>query len=153
MAELADHARALADAIDAALPGWVVGSVDRVHRAWTGAVSSPALLSAAADAGRQARCHVATEVRALLDADVDEQPTTPLALLRGAVGYPTEVLRRAHVPPVERDRYDEEMFPDDVYGLTPASFADIDPSLHDLGLAWGAAKAWAHKKRHREDGS
>ncbi len=37
--------------------------------------------------------------------DIDEQRTTPLALIRGAVRYPTEVLRAAGVPPVERDRF------------------------------------------------
>jgi hypothetical protein len=41
------------------------------------------------------------------------------------------------------------MFPDDDYGLTPASFADIDPALAEPGLAWGAAKAWVHRRRHQ----
>jgi hypothetical protein len=49
---------------------------------------------------------------------------------------------------VDRDSVSEEMFPDDPYGLTPASLADIDPALQELGLRWGAAKAWTHKRRH-----
>ena len=40
-----------------------------------------------------------------------------------------------------RDRFAEQTFPDDVYDLVPASFADVDPSLHEPGLLWGAAKA------------
>jgi hypothetical protein len=87
-------------------------------------------------------------VRALLERDVDEQATTPLSLLRGAVRYPTAVLRRSGIPPVERDEVQAQLFPDDLYDLTPASFADVDPALADPGLAWGAAKAFAHIQRH-----
>ena len=108
---------------------------------------------AAAAAGARARAEVGAEVRALLEQDIDEQRTTPLTLLRGAVRYPTEVLRAASVPPVERDRAQERLFPDDVYDLTPATFADVDPLLADPGLAWGAAKAFTHLRRHREPAS
>jgi hypothetical protein len=86
----------------------------------------------------------------LLALDVDEQRVNPLALVRRAVSYPTAVLRDAGVPPVVRDEFDERAFPDDVYGLAPAAFADIDPALHEPGLLWGAAKAHAHlARRHR----
>jgi hypothetical protein len=148
MALLDDHAKALADAIDLALPAWVIRSVDGIYRVWSGQPSPPAILAAAADAGREARADVGTRVRDLLTADIDQQPTTPLALLRSAVRYPTAVLVHAGVPPVERDADDEDRFPDDLYGLTPASLADLTPSLLELGLAWGAAKAWTHKHRH-----
>ena len=53
------------------------------------------------------------------------------------------------MPPVERDDFAREAFPDDDYDLTPASFADVDPSLFEPGVAWGAAKAWTHRQRHR----
>jgi hypothetical protein len=43
-------------------------------------------------------------------------------------------------------------FPDDVYDLTPASFADVDPALHEPGLVWGAAKAHVHLARRRRQG-
>jgi putative CocE/NonD family hydrolase len=43
-------------------------------------------------------------------------------------------------------------FPDDAYDLGPASFADIDPSLHEPGLMWGAAKAHVHLARRRAEG-
>ena len=88
-------------------------------------------------------------MRALLLLDVEEQRVNPLALLRRAVSYPTDVLRGAGVPPVVRSEFDERAFPDDVYALTPASFADIDPALHEPGILWGAAKAHAHLQRRR----
>ena len=87
-------------------------------------------------------------LRALLEADVDEQCTTPLAIVRAAVRYPTAMLRTAGVPPVERDDFKVHAFPGDDYDLAPASLADVDPALVDLGIAWGAWKAMAHRARH-----
>jgi hypothetical protein len=88
-------------------------------------------------------------LRALLATDIDEQATTPLSLLRGAVRYPTAVLRDAGVPPARRDEQQERLFPDDVYDLAPATFADVDPALAEVGMAWGAAKAFEHLQRHK----
>ncbi|HEX6595944.1 MAG TPA: hypothetical protein VF045_03360 [Acidimicrobiales bacterium] len=143
MESIDEHATALADAIEAALPGWVERSVRLRLGGPTGQVET-----AAAEAGRQAASEVGGAVRRLLEADIDEQATTPLALLRGAVRYPTAVLRAAGVAPVPRDAVQERLFPDDVYDLAPASFADIDPSLLEPGIRWGAAKAFVHKQRH-----
>jgi hypothetical protein len=142
------QAAALADAIEAAIPGWVERSVARVRTAWKGELDDE-VRDAAADAGRQAVAEVGPQVRALLEADIDEQGTTPLSLLRGAVRFPTAVLRAAGVPPVRRDEQQERLFPDDVYDLAPATFADVDPSLAEVGLAWGAAKAYEHLQRHK----
>ena len=50
---------------------------------------------------------------------------------------------------MERDAQAERLFPDDDYDLAPASFADIDPSVHEPGLVWGAAKAHVILKRRR----
>jgi len=145
MVGIDEHATALAEAIEAALPVWVERSVrSRLAAAGT----SGQVTEATAEAGRRAAAEVGGAVRRLLAVDVDEQPTTPLALLRGAVRYPTEVLRAAGVPPARRDRVQEQLFPDDVYDLSPASFADVDPSLFEPGLRWGAAKAFVHKQRH-----
>ena len=141
-----EHATALADAIEAALPGWVERAVAR--RMAEAGRSEPAVAAAAAAAGAQARREVAPRVRALLDADIDEQRTTPLSLLREAARYPTEVLRSAGVAPVERDDMQAALFPDDDYDLAPATFADVDPALTDPAIAWGAAKAWTHRRRH-----
>ena len=142
-----DYAGALADGIEAVLATWVVRSVTLLVTAWAGTVP-PEVAEAAEDAGQRARAEIGGAVRRLLETDIDEQRTTPLALLRGAVRYPTEVLRAAGVPGLERDRFAEEAFPDDIYDLTPARFADIDPSLAEPGLVWGASKAFAHKRRH-----
>jgi hypothetical protein len=143
-----EHAVALADAIELALPAWVERSVERVMKAWHGEVDDDVRREAVA-AGRQAADEVGPQVRALLDTDIDAQRTTPLSLMRGAVRYPTAVLRAAGVPAVVRDEQQERLFPDDVYDLAPASFADVDPALAEVGVAWGAAKAFEHLQRHK----
>ena len=149
-----EHATALADAIEAALPGWVERCVARRLAETPGGNGSLAGVTAAAVvAGERARAEIAPRIRALLDTDIDEQRTTPLALLRTAVDYPASVLAAAGVPPVERDDVQVRLFPDDVYDLTPATFADVDPALAEPGLVWGAAKAWAHLQRHQATGS
>ena len=145
--EIRPRAEALAEAVEETLPGWVERSVERVLVAYAGA-ADPSAMDDARREGRAAAAEVGRRVRALLELDVDEQRANPLALLRSAVRYPTDVLARAGVPPVVRDDFATERFPDDVYDLTPAAFADIDPRLHQLGVEWGAAKAWVHRQRH-----
>jgi hypothetical protein len=150
-AALARYAAALADAADAALGPWVVGSVGRaVARAR--APRDAAVLERARAAAERARGEVMPRLRQLLDTDVDEQRTTPLALLRSAIRYPTEVLQDLGVAPLPRDEFAARTFPDDIYDLTPASFGDIDPSLHDPAIQWGAAKAHIHLARRRREG-
>lgn len=146
-----DVAERLATAVEATLPGWVERSVRQRVTQFAG-VADPEVMAQAAGAGQRAAAEVGPELRRLLAADVDQQWTNPLSLLRRAVRYPTAVLRGAGVPPIVRHAYDERHFPDDEYGLTPLAFADVDPSLHDVGLAWGAAKAMAHLARHRRPG-
>lgn len=148
---LAEHGRQLAEAVDATLPGWVVRCVEDRVRAYLGDVSESVHAEAAA-AGEQARHAVTPPLRALFDTDVDEQWTGPLAIIRRAVPYPTAVLQRAGIAAVDRDEAAEALFPDDVYDLTPASFADIDPSIQELGIAWGAAKAHVVLARRRAEG-
>ena len=143
-----EQAAALAHAIEKTLPAWVERSVERVMRAWRGELDDD-VRAAAEAAGRQAADEVGPQVRALLDTDIDAQRTTPLSLVRNAVRYPTAVLRAAGVPPVVRDEHQERLFPDDVYDLAPATFADVDPALAEVGVAWGAAKAFEHLQRHK----
>ena len=145
---VAEHALALADGIEAVLDKWVARCVVELVTAWSGSVD-PEVRAAAEEAGERCRVEVGAEVRTLLLTDIDAQRGTPLAILRRAVSYPTEVLASAGVPHVVRDSFAERMFPDDVYGLAPASFSDVDPSLSELGITWGAAKAFEHKRRHR----
>ena len=145
--QLRRYADALAAAIEQAVPGWVVRSVERLVGAWSGTVPQEAK-AAARDAAEQAQAQVGPAVRQLLQSDVDEQRTTPLTLLREAVSYPTAVIREAGVPAVERDEFAQKAFPADMYDLSPATLADVDQSLAEPGLAWGAAKAFVHKRRH-----
>ncbi len=143
---LAELGAELAARVGAAMAGWVLRCVD--SRLAPDTPDRDAVLARAAAAGERARRHVDVELRALLGADVDTQRSTPLAVVRAAVSYPTEVLRDARVPPVARDRFVSERFPDDPYGLTPASLQAVDPELGDAAIAWGAAKAMAHRRRH-----
>ncbi len=145
---IAAYAAALADGIEAALPGWVVRCVERLLLAWRGDVD-PAVRAEAEAEGERARAEVGPQVRALLGTDVDEQWTSPLHLVRRAVRFPTAVLRAAGVPPVQRDSFAAHTFPDDVYNLSPASFADVDPRLAEPGIEWGAAKAHVVLTRRR----
>ncbi len=147
----------LARSLEQALPGWVVAAVRQVLIASTGR-AEPAVMDAARVAGQDAAREIGAELRSLLGADIDHQRTTPLAVVRGAVRYPTEVLRAAGVPPTRRDEVAERQFPGDDYDLTPARFADLasgEPGtpdagrLAELGIEWGAAKAYLHRSRHR----
>jgi hypothetical protein len=146
---LRDFAARLLDAVVAALPGWVERTVEERYRQWAQAAPPDAVRAAAHDAGRAAIGTVEPALRELLAADVGAQRTNPLAIIRGAVVHPTAVLRSVGVPPVERDAHAEALFPDDVYDLSPASFADLDPSVHEPGLLWGAAKAHVILRRRR----
>ncbi len=145
-----EPAAALADAIDAALAGWVVRVVRRVAIG-AGSEVDDALMAEARDAGERARVEVGAAVRVLLETDVDAQRTNPLSLLREAVRYPTMVLRDAGVPAVvRRDDFAARAFPEDVYDLAPATWADVDPALQDPGITWGAWKAYVHLSRRRD---
>lgn len=142
------HGEELVRAVERVVGPWVERSVRRVAVAWDPTLAGP-LSDAAAAAGTAATTQVVDELRRLLALDVEAQPTNPLAILRAAVAHPTAVLAAAGVPPVVRDEFAERAFPDDVYDLSPASFADVDPSLHDPGLVWGAAKAHVVLARRR----
>jgi len=74
-----------------------------------------------------------------------EQRHGPLEFLRSLRRYPTEVLSAAGIPAVRRDRFMEERFPDDVYGLIVERFLELPggtgANLHALHLAWGVGRA------------
>jgi hypothetical protein len=148
-AALAAHAEALVAAVDVALAAWVERVVRERWAQWRREEPPDELLVAARAGGEQARAEVVPRLRALLATDVDEQRSNPLAVIRGAARHATEVLRAAGMPPVDRDADARRLFPDDVYDLTPATFADLDPSVHEPGLVWGAAKAHVVLRRRR----
>ncbi|MEC8947960.1 MAG: hypothetical protein VX897_06530 [Actinomycetota bacterium] len=142
-ARLAELAEALIVGVVAALPGWVERCV--AERSTPGMVVPPEKV---VEAGRAAADEVGERLSTLLATDIDEQWTGPLAVIRGAVRFPTDLLHDAGAQPVERDVDAQRLFPDDPYDLTPAAFADVHPALQGPGLAWGAAKAFAHRRRH-----
>jgi len=154
---LAEIGADLARQVVAAVPGWVIRETTRVLDAWLAAPGAPAaaaeersaVLQTASVAGARAADALAPALGALLAADVDDQDVTPLQLVRELVRFPTAVLEAAGVPPVVRDPYTEARFPEDVYDLLPASLASLDPGLREPSLTWGAAKAMAHRRRHR----
>lgn len=151
LAALDRYATGLADAVDAAVPGWVERSVVAVLAAQGLLLDEDGrrrLGEAAAAAGTEA----SERLRELLALDIDEQRSNPLAVLRSLVRHPAGVLRAAGAHPVDRDDFSRRSFPDDDYDLTPASFADVDQALHEPGLLWGAAKAHVHLARRRRAG-
>jgi hypothetical protein len=150
-AALARHAEALVDAIDATVAGWAARCVTSRWTQWCGAAPNPEVVEVARAVGERVRAEVAPALKALLRTDVDAQRTNPLAVLRAAVRHPTTALQQLGVPPVARDEQARRLFPDDAYDLAPGSFADIDPSVHEPGLVWGAAKAHVVLRRRRRD--
>lgn len=151
MEALRRHAMALADGIERALGPWVERCV-RIRVEESGGVVTAEVGDRAAAAGRDAVEVTVPRIRALLELDIDAQPTGPLAIVRSAVVFPTEVLRATGLPPVDRDDTARSMFPDDDYDLTPASFAELDTALTEAGIVWGAAKAHVHLARRRSMG-
>lgn len=93
------------------------------------------------------------DLAVLLAADVDAQSTNPLALFRAATGPITVWLQRQGVSPEQRDPFAVAAFPDDVFGMYPARWDDIDPSLQSPGIMWGAWKAMTVLQRRRAEGS
>ncbi len=169
------YAGMLRDSLAAAIPGWVEQCVlQRVaqDRGVELGAAAPGSTNAAGDAGAASSlrlalgsdvCEVAAtagdraigdvgpRLTRLLGTDIDQQTTTPLALMREAVVHATDALRSLGVAPVHRDAQDEALHPDDVYALAPAAFADVDEALQEVGLRWGAAKAHVHLARRRDE--
>ena len=149
LAALAGYATALLEAIEVALPRWVQRCVADRWAGVHGGEPPPAVLEAAREAAAAASADVLPPLRELLALDVAEQRANPLAIVRRAVVHPTRVLSGAGVPAVPRDPHAERLFPDDLYDLVPGAFADLDPSVHEPGLHWGAAKAHVLLRRRR----
>jgi hypothetical protein len=128
-------------------PYWEARALALVE-AWTGRPASAAEAERVRAAAARASSKAVEGLRRLLAADVDEQWTTPLDVVRRSAGELTELLATMGVAPVARDEFDERAFPDDPYGLAPRALADVDDSLQEVALVWGAAKARLHLQRH-----
>lgn len=146
---LARHAEVLLSAVDVVIAPWVVRSVELRWTEWSGSSLPAPVAARATEAAAAASADVVAALRDLLAADVDEQRMNPLAIIRRAVGYATAVLAAEGVPPVRRDADSARIFPDDVYDLSPASFREVAPALHEPGMTWGAAKAHVILVRRR----
>ena len=135
----------LCDAVDAAVGPWIERSVlDRLTEPPGDRVQVD--MYAAID---RARAEVMPRLRDLLSRDLDEQWTNPLAVIRTLVPYPTAVLAAAGATPADRDDDARRLQPDDIYDLSPATFADLGPDVHEPGLVWGATKAHLHLQRRK----
>lgn len=98
-----------------------------------------------------ARPIVVDELEELLGLDPEQQRTNPLSVLRAAVRFPTELLVENCVPPPVRNSFDTRIHPLDIYCLSPATWADVDQSLSEPGLIWGAWKAKTILDRRQSD--
>ena len=145
-ARLAEFATRLGDQVDTALDAWVRRSL--AAAASVGGV--PIRADEIPEVVEQTRTVVMPELRRVLEADVDAGAGSPLAALRGGVGPMTHRLVAWGAAQPPRDEFLERQFPGDPYQLGPASFADVDPELHEPGLVWGAARAHVHLRRRRE---
>ncbi len=141
---------ALLTAASAAVPVWLTMCVRRVAEAQ--GLEMVSLEESTLTMVERTATETLSRLAALLGTDVDEQRANPLDILRDAIGGPTAVLRAAGAQPVARDRFAEERFPNDVFDLTPATWADIDESLVEPGLTWGAWKAAVVLTRRRDEG-
>lgn len=133
------------DRLTSALPAWVVGEIGRIADAWVDAGGTAVGWEAAAHtAGAAAATRVGAELRDLFASEPEAMRRTPLEVVRTVVAEPTAVLHALGIPPLERDDFETRSWPDDDYGLTPATLADLgDPDLGPLLLAWGMAKSAA----------
>jgi hypothetical protein len=130
----------LADGVVASVGGWIQACLARF-----GLAIEQDELDAAA---KQALALIESPLRKLLSADIDLQRGTPLTIIRRAVAVPTAILAGHSVEPVARDPFDAQQFPDDLYALSPANFAELHESLQEPGLRWSVAKAYLHRQRH-----
>ncbi|MEM7341366.1 MAG: hypothetical protein AAF467_22105 [Actinomycetota bacterium] len=133
------------EAVERALGPWLRSTVD----AHLGDRWSPEIEAEVHAATAGLVTDVGGRLRQLLEADLDDQWTNPLAILRTATSAPTAILAANGVPEVDRDDHARRLHPDDVYDLGPAAFADLGPEVHEHGLMWGAAKAHLHLQRRK----
>ena len=141
-----DPSRQLLLAATSAVRGWLWRCIDTAARAGGVAVEPDAEVEALIN---EVAAHLEERLDALLALDVEAQRSNPLSLFRDAVAGPTALLQARGVRPAVRDQFATAAFPDDIYGITPATWSDIDASLQAPGIAWGAWKAMTVIRRHR----
>lgn len=138
-------------AIERVVESWLVRLAIDTYASRCGSVPAE-FRSQAETAAREGSTRTMARLRETLEIDVDAQRVNPLQTLREAVQFPTGVLRDAGVPVASRDEFDEKINPDDVYAIGPAHWNDVDESLTEPGIVWGAAKASTVLQRRRAEG-
>lgn len=147
-AQLPEPAAALLDAAHRAVPLWLRRVVEAACR--RGGVDPASVADELGLVVDRVAAATLDRLAELLATDVDQQRTTPLSVFRDAVtAAPTEFLRVHGVAPPAQPG---EGHPDDVYALGPAAWSDVDPTLHEPGLTWGAWKAMTVLTRRRDEG-
>ncbi len=146
LAKLAEYTEALLTALNDALAPWFVAAGQ--HRYPT-PVDKRATLELTAEAEAFATSTM-DELTTLLRSDIDAQHTGPLDVIRRqAVQRLTPLLDLAGAPRPTRDQMDQRINPNDEFAVAPATWADFGPAVAETGLAWGAAKAFVHLRRHQ----
>jgi len=92
----------------------------------------------------EAEMSILDELSNLLVLPFDKQKLNPMSILRNVYKYPTKLLMEFGIEVANRDKQQTKIYPDDVYDLVPSSFLDFGRQVHEAGIAWGAAKAYAH---------
>jgi hypothetical protein len=153
---MAEGAARLVDGVTRLGEDWVVRAVMTRIDQWGhfDAQARARVLDDAATAGSAASARVAGELRALFARPPRQQAVTPLEIIRSLRVEATAVLRAAGVPEVERDRYEERSFPDDVYGIVLRTPVELgDEALGGALLAWGLGKARSLRAERTPDSS
>jgi hypothetical protein len=140
---------ALADVVKAAVPDFVVRVVQDRRAAFANPMNPSSFEVALAQLAQDVTAALDPTLRAFLTSDVDTQRTTPLSIIRNHMAPVTELLRSVECAHADRDPFDESAFPYDVFAVGPHAWADFGEAVHEAGLRWGAAKAMAHRQRHR----
>ena len=108
----------------------------------------------ARDAGARAAASITPSLYSrLLGRETSTRSGRPRsALVRSLVVSPARCLPTPEFRRCERDTFETDRFPDDHYGLVPASLSVLGEEVGDLAIAWGAQKALAHRRRHSPPG-
>lgn len=141
------YSERLLSVMETTASAWLCASFDRV-------VEVQGMAGAVDAVGREravdeAFAELVGNVRELLSLEAWEQRRNPLDLVRECTGSLSRELARIGARPVKRDEFEERSFPGDVFGLCPATWNDVHPDLHDVGLVWGAWKAATIIERRR----
>lgn len=143
LSSLDPYSQELLNAVMAALPSWLTSRVARV--APNVEFDVDAVIARTED-------FVGRELTALLQTDVDDQRANPLHILRASTQFVTASLREAGVTPAQRDDFDRQAMPDDIYAFGPLTWKDLSDDVHDAGITWGAWKAATVLTRRRAEG-